>query len=453
MRGQPGAPRPLVEQLGPRERHHGAPGLAQLAAEVLDQVELARRGPVDVLVDDEHRPLRAEALEHAPQRQEEEALGDDRGVRAEPEEEGEVARRVLRLGGRQERGDARDELLPGDLLGVGVEDAERLPDELGRRVVAGALLVRHAAAAQDEPSRRLDLGPDLADEPRLADPRRADHGDELRPALVDRLAPDRADDVQLARAPDERPEPRRPLRGLDERADGEPGLDRLRLPLRVDRRQRLVLDGVAGRPLRLPAHDEPARRRGRLQPGGGVDDVADRKRLSRLGPTHRDERLARVHGRARGEPRPAPVEPVDGGEQSQPGADGALGVVAVGERRAEDRHHRVADELLEPPAVRLDLVAGSRVEAREGLADVLRVGPLGRRREALQVDEEDGDEPPLLPQGGGERRTAVGAEARVGVGAPAAPLADQLLTGLDPHVPSIVPQAACDKVSQGHRRL
>ena len=202
----------------------------------------------------------------------------------------------------------------------------------------------------------------------------------------------------------------------------------------------LVLDGVAGRALRLPAHDEPARRRGRLQPGGGVDDVADRERLSGLGPTHRDERLARVHGRARGEPRPAPLEPVDGGEHPQPGADGALGVVAVGERRAEDRHHRVADELLEPPAVRLDLLAGSRVEAREGLADVLRVGLLGRRREALQVDEEDGDEPPLLPEGGGERRTAVGAEARLGVGAPAAPLADQLLTGLDPHVPSIVPR-------------
>ena len=199
VRGQPGTPRPLVEQLGPRERQHGAAGLAQLAAEVLDQVELARRGPVDVLVDDEHRPLGAEALEHPPQRQEEEALGNDRCVRAEPEEEREVARRVLRLGGRQQRGDSRDELLPGDLLEVGVEDAERLPDELGGRVVAGALLVRNAAAAQDETSRRLDLGPDLADEPRLADARGADDGDELRSALVDRLTPDRADDVQLAR--------------------------------------------------------------------------------------------------------------------------------------------------------------------------------------------------------------------------------------------------------------
>ena len=37
------------------------------------------------------------------------------------------------------------------------------------------------------------------------------------------------------------------------------------------------------------------------------------------------------------------------------GADGPLGIVLVRDRRAEDRHHRVADELLDRAAAALDL--------------------------------------------------------------------------------------------------
>ena len=38
-------------------------------------------------------------------------------------------------------------------------------------------------------------------------------------------------------------------------------------------------------------------------------------------------------------------------------ADGALGIVLVRDRRAEERHHRVADELLDRAAVALELRA------------------------------------------------------------------------------------------------
>ena len=47
----------------------------------------------------------------------------------------------------------------------------------------------------------------------------------------------------------------------------------------------------------------------------------------------------------------------DGVDELEGGADGALGVVLVGDRRAPDGHDRVADELLDGAAVAVDDVA------------------------------------------------------------------------------------------------
>ena len=224
MRGQPGAPRPLVEQLGPRERQHGAPGLAQLRRRGTRSGRARSSRPSGC-----PRRRRAPAARRRGTRARRRSARKRRRwvttgcVRAEPEEEREVARRVLRLGGRQERGDARDELLPGDLLGVGVEDAERLPDELG--ATRGSRCAPRTAAQRPRrtsppaawisaPTSRTSRDLPMPGGPTTV----TSCG---RRSSID-LAPDRADDVQLARAPDERPEPRRPLRGLDERADGEP---------------------------------------------------------------------------------------------------------------------------------------------------------------------------------------------------------------------------------------
>src|ERR671935_2857864 len=57
-----------------------------------------------------------------------------------------------------------------------------------------------------------------------------------------------------------------------------------------------------------------------------------------------DHRLTGVDRCARGEvERVLLVQLVDAFEDTQAGADGALGIVAVGDRRPEDRHDRVAD--------------------------------------------------------------------------------------------------------------
>ena len=80
-------------------------------------------------------------------------------------------------------------------------------------------------------------------------------------------------------------------------------------------------------------------------------------------------------------------------------ADGALGIVLVRDRRAEEGHHRVADELLDRAAVPLELAAEPLAVRREQRAHVLRVELLGPRREADEVGEEDRDDLPLLAPG------------------------------------------------------
>ncbi len=109
------------------------------------------------------------------------------------------------------------------------------------------------------------------------------------------------------------------------------------------------------------------------------------------------------------------VELVDRREDTQRGAHCPLRIVLVRNRCAEDRHHRVADELLNRPAETLDLQFHARVVRAQPRTDVLGIGLLGRRGEADQVDEEDRDDLSLLrsrPRRFVDRGTAGPAESR-----------------------------------------
>jgi hypothetical protein len=85
---------------------------------------------------------------------------------------------------------------------------------------------------------------------------------------------------------------------------------------------------------------------------------------------------------------------VDGvhGELHLEGAgDGALGVVGVGDRGAEQGEDRVAEELVDRAAVAVDHL-GHRAEVDvEDRHDLLRAEALAQRREAAQVGQQDGD--------------------------------------------------------------
>jgi len=80
-------------------------------------------------------------------------------------------------------------------------------------------------------------------------------------------------------------------------------------------------------------------------------------------------------------------------------AQRALGVVVVSLRRAEDRHHRIPDVLLDAPPVALDLTGDGREVRALSLADSLRISALGAAREADEIGEEHRYQPALIGEG------------------------------------------------------
>jgi hypothetical protein len=156
-------------------------------------------------------------------------------------------------------------------------------------------------------------------------------------------------------------------------------------------------------------------RGGCLEASSGVHHVAERERLPRLWPgSERHDGLAGVDGGSCREVEAGtfPVQVFERGQNGEPGPDRSFGVVAVGYGRPEHRHDGVADELLEDPAVPLDLLLGPGVVALERLSDVLRVGLVGSSGEAHEVNEQHRDQLPLLGGNdfGAQRRAAVQAE-------------------------------------------
>src|SRR5207302_1226413 len=71
----------------------------------------------------------------------------------------------------------------------------------------------------------------------------------------------------------------------------------------------------------------------------------------------------------------------DPGDEVERGAHRPFGIILLRGRGTPDGHHRVTDELLHGAAVALDDLSGAVEVARQDLARVLRVSPLGCGRE------------------------------------------------------------------------
>src|SRR3954466_668698 len=310
--------------------------------------------------------------------------------------------------------DPRQQLLFCRRRGVGLENPGVGLDDLAQRPEGGPLAVgkRPALPPGDDLLVRVGDLEQFGHQPALSDPRDADESHELRGLLPARVLECVCEQASLALAPHQR----RAQLLLDVASEAGPGadclphLDRFRLPLRLDRLRLAVIDDVARRAVRPLADEDAVDRRRALQPRGGVDDVAGHHCVALAGlRSERDERLTGVDGGADLEFLPARV--ADGERRTH----GALGVVLVRDRRAEDGHHRIPDELLDGAPEALELGTKLRVVSRERRADVLGVEPLRARGRADEVGEEDRHDLPLLARRSGrrdERRAAHAAEAR-----------------------------------------
>ena len=264
-------------------------------------------------------------------------------------------------------------------------------------------------APGDEIGTIVEHGPKLRGQAALSDPGLTDDGHQLH----GRLALDAKEGLDekrpLVLAADERGLRRR--LGLSDTASGlqrSPGPDRIGLPFRHDAVVLLVHDRPFGRMHRRLVDDDGPDRSCRLEARGSVHDVTGDDSLPTLRPrAERDHRLACRHGRANGDLQSLLAELLDGPKDAQCRSHRALGVVLVRQRRSEDGHHGIADELLHRSTEALDVGLDALVVRTEGRADVLGIRSIGAIREADEVHEEDGDDLPLLTGGRGGGRELV----------------------------------------------
>ena len=177
------------------------------------------------------------------------------------------------------------------------------------------------------------------------------------------------------------------------------GTDRLALALERERLDLLCPDAAADEALGRRADEDLARTCGLLETRADVHRVARGERLAGTG-----DDLAGVDADTRVE-----TEGADGVAHLDRSANRAQRVVLVNLRQPEDRHRRVAHELLHGPTVTLEDRTELRVVAGHQLAQDLRVGPLAERGRADEVAEDDGDRLPDVCRGLRDQDSAAGA--------------------------------------------
>ena len=196
-----------------------------------------------------------------------------------------------------------------------------------------------------------------------------------------------------------------------------PGGHRLGLALQLERAELLVAHRSAGGAHGPLAHRHAPGAGGALEPGRHVHGVAGDRVALADGARHH---LAGVDAHPQLEVHARRQALVDLGHRRlhpERRAHGALLVVLVRHRRAEERHHVVPDVLVHVAAVALHLGAEAHQGAVHEPLHGLRVHPLGHRGVARQVGEQDRHLAALLRQGARPARTGAGA----GVPSSAAP--------------------------------
>ena len=258
------------------------------------------------------------------------------------------------------------------LRAVGLEDARLGLDDLGERPEREPGAVRQAPPlAPDDRLRALRREAlELDEQAGLADTRVADerhclerpvgassveHVSQVREVVV------AAEDGRLGAAS-------QLALGSGHERERLPRVDGDALALRHHGLERLVLHGVLGGPAGCRPDDDRSGPCLLLEPGGGVDDVSGDRRLTaaRVG-GEVEQYLTRRDADAHSEVLSAlgVVDVLDRAARGEGRSQRALGVVLMGDRRAEDAEDRIADELLHRAAETLELRADAAVVRRQ----------------------------------------------------------------------------------------
>ena len=384
-----GAP---VEELRPGERDHEEGGAGPRLDDLLDEVEEAVARPVEILEHEHREATRGEAFyRRAPGGEELLALADtDLGL--ETKGRTHERRDALGLGAvhaaiAETGGDSRHRQVIGRQLEEACEEPTHR-EIRDRRAEGQALRGRHAQVRM----LRADPAGELLHETRLAGAGGRADGDELRPRFGERPRRRKGQLREVGPPPDEcaaRP-PRRRIR--DDRFEQRAG-DRLGLPLHGHGARRREAEPRCGGGDGACADEDLAGRSRLLEPCGDVDRVPGDEEIP--------PRLARCDDLAGVEPDPQGERRRDwigghGFTEREGGAERAIGIVVVRLGDAEDRHDRVADELLDGPAAVTDHARGGGVIGGHDRPDVLGIAGVGERGRARDVGEQDRDDAALL---------------------------------------------------------
>ncbi len=377
----------------------------------VEQVQQRRIGPVDVLHDDDERRLGGERREERPPARMDLLPDLARFHRLEVElrigdvhRERECRGRPPGIGGHvlgQQLATRLADLLERELGRVRVQDSRVAFEDLRERPVRDPLAVREAPSSNHGGAVSLRPQEELRGETALPHTGVAVDRDEVRPALGRRSPEHRQEQRELLVTTDHRGvKPRHPA-----------VLDGCRPLQQLHRRHRLSLSFQV-EPRRLAEPEAPRSSGGSLrrQDAAGLRGALETCRdVHRIARHHRLAGL-RIDGRedlTGVDPDPDLQRDAAGGHEpvvhvAQPlphperRPEGADGVVFVRGRNTEDRHHRVADELLDRAAFGLDLLTHRREVARHHLAEVFGVEPFAELRRTGDVGEQDRDDPALF---------------------------------------------------------
>ena len=363
-----------VEQLRSRHAEQQDRSARRQERHVLEQLEEDVLAPLDVVEDGDERLFGRDRLEQLAERPRDlvrrrrAALAEQRGER---------------VGGNGVELDSRP---------LRLELLQHLHDG----PVGDPLPVGEAASADDC---RVGGGQEFGREARLAHPCRSDDRDQLAARPAARPLPRLGERCQLPLAPDQRRvEPSFRDRGRN--GNEPPRGHRLTLALQRQRLDGIRLDRDSGQTQRRLAEQGLTGLRGLLQPRGNVDGVTRREPLlgasDHLAATDADPALDAELGQGQLHLRRRPER--------------AHGIVFVHGRQPEDRHHGVADELLDDATVALDDRLHPLEIAREQGTERLRVERLAERRRTGDVTEQHGHDLAPLARRPVRSRAALGTE-------------------------------------------